>query len=26
VLYLVSPAGRYMTGQELILDGGFFVS
>lgn len=26
VLYLVSPAGRYMTGQELVLDGGFFVS
>jgi NAD(P)-dependent dehydrogenase (short-subunit alcohol dehydrogenase family) len=26
VLYLVSPAGRYITGHELALDGGFFVS
>jgi NAD(P)-dependent dehydrogenase (short-subunit alcohol dehydrogenase family) len=26
VLYLVSPAGRYMTGQSMILDGGFFVT
>jgi NAD(P)-dependent dehydrogenase (short-subunit alcohol dehydrogenase family) len=26
VLYLVSPAGRYMTGQSMVLDGGFLVS
>jgi NAD(P)-dependent dehydrogenase (short-subunit alcohol dehydrogenase family) len=26
VLYLVSPASRYMTGQSMILDGGFFVT
>jgi NAD(P)-dependent dehydrogenase (short-subunit alcohol dehydrogenase family) len=26
VLFLVSPAGRYITGHELALDGGFFVS
>jgi NAD(P)-dependent dehydrogenase (short-subunit alcohol dehydrogenase family) len=26
VLYLVSPAGRYMTGQSISLDGGFFIS
>jgi NAD(P)-dependent dehydrogenase (short-subunit alcohol dehydrogenase family) len=26
VLYLVSPAGRYITGQELVLDGGFLLT
>ncbi|HEY3694394.1 SDR family oxidoreductase [Phenylobacterium sp.] len=26
VLYLVSPAGRYMTGQSMVLDGGFLLT
>jgi hypothetical protein len=26
VLYLVGPSGGYMTGQQVILDGGFLVS
>jgi NAD(P)-dependent dehydrogenase (short-subunit alcohol dehydrogenase family) len=26
VLYLVSPAGKFITGQELMLDGGFLIS
>jgi len=26
ILYLVSPAGRFITGQTLTLDGGFLIS